>query len=166
MQAGALGSVRPLRHAALHLQHFGPSVKFVVFWAALYVLEEQETVRFMLNQTRWTKVKAWLFQTGTDTRTVKLTVLVSTVFQTAPKQASCVGNTDINSIFKGLLLFLQEMDTAAPMISSDKMAAAIFQLPAVFPSASVGSDPAGHTLHCGAGSDRMIQVNNGRKAFF
>lgn len=58
------------------------------------------------------------------------------------------------------------MDTAAPMISSDKMASATFQLPAVFPSASVGSDRAGHTLHCGAGSDRMIQVNNGIKAFF
>lgn len=66
MQAGALGSVRPLRDAALHLQHFGPSIKFVGFRAVLYVLEEQDAVGLMLNQTRLAKLKVRLFQTGTE----------------------------------------------------------------------------------------------------
>lgn len=45
------------------------------------------------------------------------------------------------------------------------MAAALFQLPAVLPSASAGSGLGGRTLLCGAGSDHTIQDNNGRKDF-
>lgn len=71
---GALGSVRPLRDAALHLQHFGPSVELVGFWAVFYVLEEQNTAGLMFNQTRWALVKVWPFQTGGDTETLKLNV--------------------------------------------------------------------------------------------
>lgn len=59
---GVFRSVRPLRNAALHLQHFGPAVIFVGFLAVLYVLEERGTVALMFNQTRWAKVKSWLFQ--------------------------------------------------------------------------------------------------------
>lgn len=49
---GTRGSMGPLRHAALHLQHFGPSVKFVGFGAVLYVLEEQDTAGLTFNQTK------------------------------------------------------------------------------------------------------------------
>lgn len=38
-----LRSVLSLRHAAFHLQHFGPSIKFVGVCAVLYVLEEVDT---------------------------------------------------------------------------------------------------------------------------
>lgn len=73
-RGGTLGSVRPLRDATLHLQHFGPSVEFVGFRAVLYVLEEQNTAGLLLNQTRRAKVKVWLFQTGRDTETLELNV--------------------------------------------------------------------------------------------
>ena len=37
-----LGSLLSLRHAALHLQHFGPSFELVGVCAVLYVLEEKK----------------------------------------------------------------------------------------------------------------------------
>lgn len=49
-----LRSVLSLRHAAFHLQHFGPSIKFVGVCAVLYVLEEvdtRHTTTWIWNQT-------------------------------------------------------------------------------------------------------------------
>lgn len=60
---GAFGSVCPLRNAAFHLQHFRPAVVFVGFFAVLYVLEERDTGRSMLNLTHRAKVKEWRVQT-------------------------------------------------------------------------------------------------------
>lgn len=47
-----LRSVLSLRHAAFHLQHFGPSVKFIGVCAVLYVLEvnTRHTTMWIWNQ--------------------------------------------------------------------------------------------------------------------
>lgn len=167
---GAFGSVNPLRHAALHLQHFGPPVVFVGLLAVLYVLEERDTVGLMLNQNTPGKGEGVAVPDNKDGRKAPVGSLGS-----ACCIIHCVLNTSIHSMFKGLLLYLHSRGRSGLWGRNGYRSRDDVIIRLSCGSHISGPQPRAHLLlfalteHDGAvqlGSDHMTQGITGNKGFF